>query len=123
MEGGGNLRILCECGEFINGSTFKDYIETSSNPSTSTVGHRRCGLIFNFVDGDLPKRYSSKKELKSIAIHLAEIEKLEYKDTEKLLIEVDRLKSLGKLSFCIWASNRGSLFWVGIAYVIKKISC
>lgn len=98
MDGDGNLRILCECGEFINRNTFKDYIETSSNPSTSTIGHRRCGLIYNFIDGDLPKRYSSKKELKAIAIHLAEMEKLEYKDTEKLLIEVDRLKSVGKLT-------------------------
>jgi len=97
-DGDGYLRILCECGEFINGSTFKDYIETSSNPSTATVGHRRCGLIFNFIDGDLPKRYSSKKELKAIAVHVAEIEKLEYKETEKLLIEVDRLKSTGKLT-------------------------
>jgi hypothetical protein len=87
------MRILCECGKFIKGSTFKDYIKTSSNPSTSTIGHRTCGLIFNFIDGDLPKRYSSKKELKAIAIHLAEIEKLNYADTEKLLIEVDRLKS------------------------------
>lgn len=55
-------------------------------------------MIFNFIDGNLPKRYSSKKELKAIAIHLAEIEKLEYKDTEELLIEVDRLKSRGNLT-------------------------
>lgn len=92
------MRILCECGEFIKGNTFKDYIETTSNPSTSTIGHRRCGLIFNFVDGDLPKRYSSKKELKILAFHLAEVEKLKYSDAEKLLIEVDRLKSTGKLT-------------------------
>ena len=92
------MRILCECGEFIKGRTFKDYIETSSNPSTSTIGHRTCGLIFNFVDGNLPKRYSSKKELKAIAIHLAKMEKLEYGYTEKLLIEVDRLKSNGNLT-------------------------
>jgi hypothetical protein len=97
-HGDDNLRILCECGEFINGRTFKDYIETSSNPSTSTIGHRTCGLIFNFIDGNLPKRYSSKKELKAIAIRLAESEKLEYKDTEELLIEVDRLKSRGNLT-------------------------
>jgi hypothetical protein len=92
------LRILCECGEFISGATFKDYIETSSNPSTPTIGHKYCGLIFNFIDGELPKKYSSKKELKCIAMRLAELEKLDYQDTEKLLLEVDRLKSTGKLS-------------------------
>lgn len=92
------MKILCECGEFINGATFKDYIETSSNPSTSTIGHTNCGLIFDFIDGELPKRYSSKKELKGIAMRLAETEKLDYQKVEKLLIEVDRLKSIGSLS-------------------------
>ncbi|VVB65066.1 Uncharacterised protein [uncultured archaeon] len=92
------MRILCECGEFIKGKTFKDFIETSSNPSTSTIGHRSCGLIFNFVDGNLPKRFSSKKELKAIAVNLAKMEKLNYADTEKLLIEVDRIKSMGELT-------------------------
>lgn len=90
--------ILCECGEFIEGSTFKDYIETSSNPSTPTVGHKNCGLIFNFIDGDLPKRYSSKVELKSIAMKLAEKKKLDSKTIERFLLEIDRIKSLGKLS-------------------------
>uniref|UniRef100_Q469W5 Uncharacterized protein n=1 Tax=Methanosarcina barkeri (strain Fusaro / DSM 804) TaxID=269797 RepID=Q469W5_METBF len=31
--------------------TFKDYIKTSRNPSTRMIGHKNCGLIFNFVDG------------------------------------------------------------------------
>ena len=90
--------ILCECGKFIEGCTFKCYIKTSSNPSTPTIGHRRCGLIFDFVDGMLPRRYSSKIELKSIALHFAEINELDYQEIERLLIEVDRLKSKGKLS-------------------------
>jgi hypothetical protein len=90
--------ILCECGEFIEGRTFRCYIKTSLNPSTSTIGHRSCGLIFDFVDGDLPKRYSSKIELKSLAIRFGEINKLEYREIERFLIEVDRLKSKGKLS-------------------------
>ena len=47
--------ILCECGEFIEGETFKDYIQTSANPSTSTIGHKKCGLIFDFFDGKMPK--------------------------------------------------------------------
>jgi hypothetical protein len=90
--------ILCECGKFIEGSTFKCYIKTSSNPCTPTIGHRRCGLIFDFIDGMLPRRYSSKIELKSIALHFAEINELNYQEIERLLIEVDRLKSKGKLS-------------------------
>lgn len=92
------MRILCECGEFINGNTFKDYIETSSNPSTATIGHRSCGLIFNLIDGDLPQKYSSKRELKALAARLAENEELDLRDTERLLIEVDRLKSRGDLA-------------------------
>jgi hypothetical protein len=56
--------ILCECGEFIEGETFKDYIQTSANPSTSTIGHKKCGLIFNFFDNKMPKRYSSRKPLR-----------------------------------------------------------
>jgi hypothetical protein len=90
--------ILCECGEFIDGCTFKDYIKTSSNPSTPTIGHASCGCIFNFIDGSLPKKFSSKIELKSMAMKLAEKNKISYEATEKLLIEVDRLKSIGKLS-------------------------
>jgi len=80
--------ILCECGEFIEGETFKDYIQTSANPSTSTIGHKKCGLIFNFLDNKMPKRYSSRKELKN----------LDQNTLGKFLLEVDRLKSLGKLS-------------------------
>lgn len=90
--------ILCECGEFIKGCTFKCYIKTSSNPSTATIGHRGCGFIFDFVDGELPKSYSSKTELKSLAMRFGEIKKLDYRDIERLLIEVDRLKSKGKLT-------------------------
>ena len=90
--------ILCECGEIIDGSTFKDYIETSANPSTPTIGHQNCGHIFNFIDGKMPKRYSSKKELKSIAMKFAQKNKMSYEAIESLLIEVDRLKSSGKLS-------------------------
>lgn len=90
--------ILCECGEFVDRCTFKDYIETSSNPSTPTIGHIGCGLIFNFVDGSLPKRYSSKKELKTIAMRFAEINCFTLQAIDKFLIEVDRLKSTGKLS-------------------------
>ena len=45
-----------------------------------------------------PRGIRQKKELKVLAIHLAEMEKLEYRDTEKLLMEVDRLKSAGKLT-------------------------
>jgi len=90
--------ILCECGKFIDGDTFKCYIKTSFNPSTPTIGHTHCGLIFNFIDGKLPKRYSSKIELKSLAMCFAEINKLNYQEVERLLIEVDRMKSRGKLS-------------------------
>jgi hypothetical protein len=90
--------ILCECGEIIDGCTFRDYIETSANPSTSTIGHQKCGCIFNFIDGVMPKRYSSKIELKSIAMKFAERNKMSNEVIESLLIEVDRLKSTGKLS-------------------------
>ena len=90
--------IICECGKIIDGCTFKCYIETSFNPSTPTVGHRDCGLIFNFIDEKLPRIYSSKVELKSLAMHFAEINELDYQKTERLLIEVDRLKSQGNLS-------------------------
>lgn len=90
--------ILCECGEFIDGETFKDYIQTSVNPSTSTIGHKKCGLIFDFFDNNLPKRYSSRKELKSLAMRFAEKNNLDQNTQEKFLLKVDRLKSLGKLS-------------------------
>jgi len=90
--------ILCECGKFINRDIFRDYIKTSVSPSTSTIGHTECGLIFNLVDVALPKRYSSKKELKSIARKFAEKEGVSDLLTQKLLLEVDRLKRGGKLS-------------------------
>jgi hypothetical protein len=90
--------ILCECGEIIDGNTFKDYVPTSANPSTSTMGHRNCGLIFNFIDDELPKKFSSRKELKSIAMKFAVKKGWDYSRTERLLVEVDRLKSHGNLS-------------------------
>jgi hypothetical protein len=90
--------ILCECGEIVDGCTFRDYIKTSASPSTPTIGHQKCGRIFNFIDGDMPKRYSSKIELKSIAMKFAERNKIGNESTESLLLEVDRLKYLGKLS-------------------------
>jgi hypothetical protein len=37
--------VICECGEIIEGDTFKDYIITSANPSTPTIGHKKCGHI------------------------------------------------------------------------------
>ena len=89
--------ILCECGEFVEGSTFKDYIATTSNPSTPTIGHKKCGLIFNFIDMGVPKRYSSKVELKRIAMKYAEMKKLDEETVGKFLLEVDRLKFHGKL--------------------------
>jgi hypothetical protein len=46
----------------------------------------------------MSKQYSSKTELKSIAMKFAEKHKLSYKVIECLLIEVDRLKSSGNLS-------------------------
>jgi hypothetical protein len=89
--------ILCECGEIIDGCTFKDYIKTSANPSTPTIGHKNCGLIFDFIDGEIPKRYSSKAELKSIALKFAEKKQLDSMALGKFLLEVDRLKSSGNL--------------------------
>ena len=90
--------ILCECGEILDGDTFKDYIKTSANPSTPTIGHRGCGHIFNFIDGIHTKQYSSKRELKTLAVKYAEKHKMNWNDIEYLLIEVDRLKSSGNLS-------------------------
>lgn len=93
---------MCECGKIIRKELreeiFKDYISTSRNPSTRTTGHRSCGLIFNFVDGKFPKKYSSKKELKTLAITFAQINELSSEETGKFLLEVDRLKSCGKFS-------------------------
>ena len=89
--------ILCECGDFIGGAVFKDYIKTSLNPSTRSIGHRSCGLIFNFVDGKKPKRYSSRKELKILAAKFAQ-KNVPVKYTAQFLLDVDRLKSQGRLS-------------------------
>ncbi len=101
LEGDDSI-FLCECGkvirEEIREDTFKDYINTSRNPSTRTIGHRKCGLIFNFVDGNLLKKYSSRKELKTLAATFAEINELPFEETGKFMLEVDRLKSCGKLS-------------------------
>jgi len=92
--------ILCECGEIIDGGTFKDFIKTSSNPSTPTIGHDKCGYIFNFIDNKMYRKYSSRKELKTIAIRYAEKKKIEENDLERYLIEVNRMKSTGNLSDC-----------------------
>lgn len=100
--GGFDTIFVCECGKFvkekIREDVFKDYINTSRNPSTRTIGHRSCGLIFNFVDGNWPKKYSSKKDLKILAAKFAENNKLDPEKTERFLLEVDRLKSYGKFS-------------------------
>lgn len=95
-----NIRrtILCECGEFVGGRTFKEYIKTTANPSTATIGHKDCGLIFNFIDDKFPKRYSSKSELKSLALKFAEMNKLHPELICEFLLEVDRLKSAGNQS-------------------------
>lgn len=89
--------ILCECGEFIEGNTFEDYIRTSVNPSTRTIGHNKCGLIFNFFDDRMPKRYSSKKELKVLSMRFAVQNDFDQELIGKFLLEVDRLKSCGNL--------------------------
>jgi hypothetical protein len=100
LLGGGiiNRPILCACGEFIDNDIFKDYIKTSINPSTATIGHSGCGLVFNFVDQGMPKRYSSKIELKTIAMKFSKKLNLDTRITEFFLLEVDRLKSNGNLS-------------------------
>jgi hypothetical protein len=94
--------FVCECGKLVKEKlredTFKDYIETSRNPSTRTIGHRNCGLIFNFIDGNWPKKYSSRKELKILAAAFVESNRLPPKKVERFLLEVDRLKSHGKFS-------------------------
>ncbi len=89
--------IICECGEIIEGNTFRDYIRTSLNPSTPTIGHEKCGRVFNFIDEKMPKIYSSRKELKTLAMRFAEKNNLNCRDIERFLIEVDRLKSSGNL--------------------------
>jgi len=94
-KGGGQI-IICECGELVGGGTFKEYIKTSANPSTKTIGHKSCGVIFNFVDEKMPKKYSSRKELKILAAGFAE-KNLPPRNAAKFLLEVERLKSKGKL--------------------------
>lgn len=92
--------LLCECGEFIEGNhsdIFKDYINTSINPSTSTIGHKKCGFIFDFIDNTIPRKYSSKKDLKSLAVKYADKCDLEQEYIGKYLMEVDRLKSIGNM--------------------------
>lgn len=78
--------------------TFVDYIKTSANPSTRTIGHRQCGIIFNFIDGKFAKRYSSRKELKILAAKFAGKNELLTQNIGEFLLEVDRLKSRGQLS-------------------------
>ncbi len=90
--------IICECGEIIDGDTFRDYIKTSACPSSSTIGHKKCGRIFNFVDEKIPKKYSSKKELKSLATRFAEQNDIKKEAIGRFLVEVDKLKSNGTLS-------------------------
>ena len=90
--------IICDCGDIIEGNTFRDYIKTSSNPSTPTIGHNKCGHVFNFIDQKISKRYSSRKELKSIALKFAINNKFGDENIERFLIQVDKLKSNGNLS-------------------------
>jgi len=92
--------IICECGEIIESGTFRDYIKTSASPSTPTIGHRKCGHIFNFIDGKRPKKYSSRTELKNLAMRFAGKNNLESEAVGRFLLEVDRLKSNGSLSDC-----------------------
>ena len=95
---GGVKTIICECGEIIDGCTFRDYIKTSAGPSTSTIGHRKCGRVFNFIDEKISKRYSSRKELKSLAMEFAEKNSLGDDAIGRFLLEVDQLKSSGHLT-------------------------
>ena len=46
----------------------------------------------------MPKKYSSKTELKSLAMKFAEKNNMEYEAIGRFLVEVDRLKSCGTLS-------------------------
>jgi hypothetical protein len=95
---GGVKTLICECGEIIKSGTFRDYIRTSAGPSTSTIGHNKCGHIFNFIDDKMPKKYSSRKELKVLAMKFVEKNNMEYEAIGRFLVEVDRLKSCGTLS-------------------------
>lgn len=77
---------------------FKDYIKSSAGPSTPTIGHCSCGLIYNFIDDCVPKRYSSKKELKIIATRFALKNGLHEVLLRRFLLDVDRLNSDGYFS-------------------------
>ena len=90
--------LICECGEIIDGGTFRDYIKTSASPSTPTIGHRKCGHIFNFIDQKMSKKYSSRTELKSLAMRFALRNNFDSEVIEKFLVQVDKLKSSGNLS-------------------------
>ena len=46
----------------------------------------------------MPKKYSSRKELKSLAMRFAQKNEMESESVEKFLLEVDRLKSSGNKS-------------------------
>jgi hypothetical protein len=50
------------------------------------------------VDGKLPKRYSSRIELKCLAMKFAQGNDMNDEDVGSFLLEVDRLKSKGSLS-------------------------
>lgn len=89
--------ILCECGEFIDGDIFRDYIKTSACPSSSTIGHEKCGRIFNFIDEKMPRKYSSRIELKILAMRFARTN-LKDEIIGKFMVEVDRLKAKGDQS-------------------------
>ncbi|MDQ1254517.1 MAG: hypothetical protein QG646_3784 [Euryarchaeota archaeon] len=84
--------------KLVKDDTFKAYINTSQNPSTRTIGHSSCGLIFNFVDGNWPKKFSPKRELTILAAAFAENNKLNSEQTGRFLLEVNRLKSYGTYS-------------------------
>jgi len=84
--------ILCERGEFVQSQTFKDFILTSFGPSIPTFGHSGCDLIFDLVDGELPKRFSTRIQLKNIAMRFAEMMTMEDEFVCLFLLEVDLLK-------------------------------
>jgi len=46
----------------------------------------------------MPRKYSSKRELKSLAIRFAEKNNFKSENIEKFMIQVDKLKSSGNLS-------------------------
>ena len=90
--------ILCECGECITMETFNVFVKTYTNPSTPTLGHAKCGWIFNFIDSEKPRKYSFRKELKSLAIRFSKKYQMDYGTFERFLVEIDRLKSSGNVN-------------------------